>query len=162
MSHVHEEKSVYGFGDFADALEIDEARIGAGASHDHTGLVFVGELFDFVVVDALVFLAHAIGDEFVHTAAEIERVAVGEMAAVGEIHAEHGVAGLEGGHVDGYVGGGAGMGLYVGVLGAKEFLGAVNGELLDFVGVLAAAVVALSGVAFGVLVGEDGAHGLEH
>jgi hypothetical protein len=44
----------------------------------------------------------------------------------------------------------------------KSCFGAVAGQVLDDVGELAAAVVALAGIAFGVLVGEDGARGLEH
>ena len=119
-----------------DALEIDDARIGAGARDDHFWFVLVRELFDFVVVDALVFFFHAVGNEFVHAAGKIQRVAVGQMAAVREIHAQHGVAGLQRGHIYGDVRRGAGVGLHVGVLGAKQFLGAIDGQLLDFVGVL--------------------------
>ncbi len=161
MSHIHEEKGVHGLGDGGDALEVNDAGIGAGAGDDHLGFVLVGKLFDFVVVDALVILANAIGDELVHAAGKIERMAVGEVAAVGEIHAENGVAGLESGHIDADVGGGAGVGLDVGVFGAEELLGTVDGELLGFVGDFAAAVIALAGVTFGVFVGEDGAHGFE-
>ena len=76
VRHVHEEERVYGFRDFADALEIDDARIGARSRHDHFGLVFVSELFDLVVVDALVFFANSIGNEVVHAAGEIQRVTV--------------------------------------------------------------------------------------
>ena len=54
------------------------------------------------------------------------------------------------------------MRLHVGVLGAEELLGAVAGQVLDHVGELAAAVVAPSGIALGVLVGEHRAHGLQH
>ena len=54
------------------------------------------------------------------------------------------------------------MRLDVGVLGAEERLGALEGELLDDVDVLAAAVVALARVALGVLVGEPGALGFHH
>ncbi len=54
------------------------------------------------------------------------------------------------------------MGLYVGVLRAKEFLGPLARQILHDVGKLAAAVVALAGIAFGILVGEDRAHGFEH
>ena len=69
--------------------------------------------------------------------------------------------GLQQRHVGGGVGLRAGVGLDVGVLGAEELFGAVAGEVLDDVGELAAAVVALAGVAFGVFVGEDGACGFE-
>ena len=53
------------------------------------------------------------------------------------------------------------MGLDVDVIGVEELFGAGSGEVFDDVGVLAAAVVALAGVAFGVFVGEDGACGFE-
>jgi len=124
--------------------------------------VFEGEFFDFVVINALVFFFHAVGHEFVHAAGEVERMAVRQVATVGKIHAQHGVARLQGGHVDGDVCGGAGMRLDVGVFGAEQLLGAIDRELLDLVGVFAAAVVTLAGIAFGVLVGEDGAHGFEN
>jgi len=52
------------------------------------------------------------------------------------------------------------VGLDVGVVGAKEGLGPVDGELLHDVDVFAAAVPAFAGVAFGVFVGEAGALGL--
>ncbi len=54
------------------------------------------------------------------------------------------------------------MRLDVDVLGAEEFFRALAGQVLDDVGVFAAAVVALTGIAFGVLVGEDAAGGFEH
>ena len=47
--------------------------------------------------------------------------------------------------VDGHVGLGAGVRLDVGVLGAEELLGALDGQRLDHVDELAAAVVALAG-----------------
>ena len=59
-----------------------------------------------------------------------------------QVHPQHGVAGLQHGEVDGHVGLRAGVRLHVGVLGAEELLGALDGEFLDDVDVLAAAVVA--------------------
>jgi len=47
------------------------------------------------------------------------------------------------------------MRLDVGVLGAEKFLRALNGERLDDVDELAAAVIALTRIAFRVLVGEE-------
>src|SRR5260370_27416099 len=54
------------------------------------------------------------------------------------------------------------MRLDVGVYRAEEFLGAVDGELLHFVRVFAAAVVASSRIAFGVLVGKNPPHRFEN
>ncbi len=67
---------------------------------------------------------------------------------------------LEDGEIDGHVCLAAGVGLDVDVLGAENPLCAVDGQLLDDIHVLAAAVPAAARVALGVLVGEAGALGL--
>ncbi len=51
------------------------------------------------------------------------------------------------------------MGLNVGMVGAKKLLGAVARQVLGDIHKLAAAVVALAGVALGILVGQRAAHG---
>ena len=130
-------------GDLAHALEIDDARIGAGADGDHLRLVLARHLRELIVIDPLVVLAHAVVDDLEELAGEIRLVAVGQMAAVAQVHGEHLVAGLEEGEIDGHVGAAAGVGLDVGVLGAEELLGAVDGQLLDHIHVLAAAIPAL-------------------
>ena len=71
-------------------------------------------------------------------------MAVGEMAAVREVHPEHGVARLEQRQIHAHVGLGAGMRLHVGVLGAEQRLGAIDRQRFDDVDELAAAVVALA------------------
>ena len=75
--------------------------------------------------------------------------------------AEDRVARLQQRVVDGRVGLRAGVRLDVGVLGAEQRLRAVDRELLDHVDVLAAAVVALAGIALRVLVGQHAALALE-
>ena len=68
--------------------------------------------------------------------------------------------GCKRGQIDGHVGLAAGVGLDVDVLGAEELLGPVAGQVLDHVDVLAAAVVALPGIALGIFVGQHAADGL--
>src|SRR5258708_3568106 len=120
------------------------------------------QLFDFVVIDALVFLAHAVSDKFVHTPGKIQRMPVRQMTAMRQIHAQHRVAGLQRGHVHRDVRRGSRMCLHVGVLRAKQFLGAIDGQLLDLVGVFAAAVIPLARITLRVFVGEDRAHSIQH
>ncbi len=86
---------------------------------------------------------------------------MGEVAAVVEVEAHDGVAGCEGGEEDSLVGLAAGVGLDVDVVAAEELFGAIAGEIFDDVDELAAAVVALAGIAFGVFVGERGRGGGE-
>jgi hypothetical protein len=52
--------------------------------------------------------------------------------------------------------------LDVGVIGAEQLLGALDGQGFDLVHVLAATVVALARIAFGVFVGQAAALGLHH
>ena len=85
-----------------------------------------------------------------------------QVAAVREVHAEHGVARLEQRHVDRHVRLRAGMRLHVDVVGAEQRLGARDGGALGDVDELAAAVVALARIALGVLVGQHRAGGFEH
>ena len=124
--------------------------------------MLTGQLFDVVVINLLVVLAHAVGHEFVHAARKIQRVAVRQMPAVRQVHPEHDVARLERGHIHSDVRLRAGVRLHVGVCGAEELLRAVNGKLFGLVRELASAVIALARIAFGVLVGENRAHGFEH
>ena len=87
---------------------------------------------------------------------------MGEMSAVGQIEAEHDVARLQGREVDGRVGLGAGVRLHVDVIGAEDLLGAVSGQVFGHVDELAAAVVAMAGIALGVFIGKHAAHRLHH
>ena len=84
-----------------------------------------------VVVDPLVVLADAVGDDVEVLAREVERMAVRQVPAVGEVHAEDRVAGLERREEHRHVGLRARVRLHVGVLGAEERLGARDGERLD-------------------------------
>ena len=107
-------------GDGAQTGEIDDPRIGRGAADDELGLVLDREFAEAVVVDGLGVLVHPVGHDLVLFAGLIERVAVGEVAAVGEIHAEHGVAGGKHREIDRHVGLGARVGLNVGVLSSRR------------------------------------------
>jgi hypothetical protein len=87
---------------------------------------------------------------------------VGQVTAVGQAHAENGVARLQQRQIHRLVGLRAGVRLHVGVIGAKQLLDALNGQTLGHIHVFAAAVVALARIAFRVLVGQYRALGLQH
>ena len=145
----------------AEALEVDAQRVGRRAGDDELGLLLAGQCFHRVVVDGFVGI-QAVADDVEPLAAHVQRHAVGQVAAFGQAHAHDGVAGLQQREEHALVGLRAGVGLHVGELGAEQLLDAVDGQLLGHVDVLAAAVVALAGVALGVLVGQLAALGLHH
>ena len=162
VGHVHHEGSAVVVGNLGEALEVDNARVGGGASNDELGLVLLGLCRHVIEVDALGLGVKAVGDNVVELAREVRGRTVREVAAVVEGHAHDSVARLREDGLCGVVGLGARVGLDVGVGSAKELLHAVTREVLDLVDGPAAAVVAVSRKALGVLVGERGPHGLHH
>ena len=162
MRHVDHEIGADGIGDGAEARKVDDARIGRAAGDDEGRLVLMGEPLDLVIVDAVIVLAHAILHGVEPFAGQIGRRAMGEMAAGGERHADHRVAGLDQRQHDRLIGLRARMGLHIGEGAIEQPLGAVDGELLDDVDVLTAAVIALARISFGIFVGEERAGGVEH
>ena len=87
---------------------------------------------------------------------------MGQVASVGQIHAEHRVAVLTQGGVHRIVGVGAAVGLHIGVVGPKELAGPFACDILHHVHTLAAAVIALSRITFGVLVRQKRTLSLHH
>ncbi len=81
------------------------------------------------------------------------------MAAMGQIHTEHCVTGLQQGKERRQIGVGAGVGLDIGVRTAEQLTGPLPRQLLRHVHGIAASVIPLSGIALRILIGETGAHG---
>ena len=159
---VEQEQRADLVGDGAQRLRVDDARVGGGAGDDQLRPVLERQVAQRVHVDALVGLRDAVGHEPVQPARRVDRRAVGEVAALVEAQAEHGVARLEHGLVARHVGVGPRVRLHVGVRRAEQRLGPLPGELLDLVDDLVAAVVPLARVALAVLVREHRARRPQH
>ena len=162
MRHVDHQEGADLVGDGAELGEVDGARIGAASRHDHLRLVLAGQGCDLVHVDAVVLPAHGVGHHLEPLARHVDGRPVRQMSAGGEAQSHEGIAGAHHRHERGLVGGAARVRLHVGEAAAEQLLGALDGEVLGLVDVLAAAVVAVAGIAFGVLVGEHAARRLEH
>ncbi|MNF98078.1 hypothetical protein D3C84_809260 [compost metagenome] len=124
--------------------------------------MFPGQGFHFFVVEGFGFRVQAIGKCPVDLAGKIHRGAVGQVAAMGQGHAQDGVAGFKYRQENRLVGLGTGVRLHVDVFAVEQLASAFDGQVLDFIDDLAAAVVTLARIAFGVFVGEHGTLGLEH
>ena len=83
-----------------------------------------------------------------------------QVSAVRKIEPHEGVARFENGEEDRHVGLCARMGLHVGVFGSVETADALDGQRLDPIDDLAAAVITRSGISFRIFVGQHRAHGL--
>ncbi len=162
VGHVDEKRRSVVVSDPGEALEVDHAGVGAGTRYDQRGVVLLGLRGDVVVVDALRLGVEPVRDDLVQPAGVVCLGAVREVAAVGEVHAHDGVAGLGEHGLGRVVGLRARVRLHVGELAAKQALHALDGQALDLVDRPAAAVVAPAGKSLGILVGERRADGLHH
>ncbi len=98
----------------------------------------------------------------IYEAREVHGATVAEVSAVAEVEADEFVAGLEACHEYCHICLSARVRLYIGVLSSEELLYAADSEVFNLVDYLAAAIIAFSGVAFGILVCETRAHGTHH
>ena len=162
VRHVDQIERANFVGNLPHAGEVDDPRIRAAAADDQLWAFFLGELFQLVVVNRFGFFRDAVRNDLVGLAGKIQMMPVREVAAMRQVQAEDRVARLQHGGIGFHVGLRSGMRLHVGVLRAKQLLGAVARQVLDDVGKLAAAVVALARISLGIFVREHRAGGFEH
>src|ERR1044071_5321266 len=106
----------------AYALEVYRARVGRSAADNHLRVVLLRQTFELVVVYLLRLARDAVLRDLVAEAGEVQGVAVREVPAVREVHAENRVAVLQGREVDGHVRLRARVRLHVRVLRAEYLL----------------------------------------
>ena len=112
-------------------------------------------LLDLVHVDAVVVAAHAVRHRLEPAAGHVDRRAVGQVAAGGEIEAHEGVARRHQRHERRDIGGGTRMRLDVCEFTSEKLRNPFNCQIFRDVDVLAAAVIAPPRQTLGILVGED-------
>src|SRR6185295_2086266 len=133
--------------DLGEAAEVDGPGIGTGPGHHQLGVVLAAELGHLVEVNLLGVPAHAVVDDPVELAREVQVHAVGQVPAMRQVHGQQRVARLQTGEIAAHVGLGAGVRLDVGMLGPEQAADPFDGQALYDVDVFAAAVVAPAGVA---------------
>ena len=148
--------------DGAEAGKVDHPRDGRATGDDHLGLVFLGQRLDLVIVDQVVLPTHAVLDRVEPLARLVRCRAVGQVAARGQVHAQDGVARLQQRLVHPLVGLAARVGLHVGEFAVEQLFRALDGQVLGNIDELAAAIVTPTGIALGVLVGQNRALRLQH
>ena len=120
VGHVDHEERPHRAGDLRELGVVDLAGISARTSHDEFRLVLAGLLGHVIEIDTMIALPHAVRNHVVELSREIDRAAVRQVTALGQVHRQIPVARLEHGQVDGHVGLRAGVRLHVGMVAAEE------------------------------------------
>ena len=137
VSHVHHQHCAVTVGDLGQLFKIDSARVSGSTGNQQLGANLGNLLGQGIVINAAVLGRNAVGNKVVVLAAHVGGGTMGQMAALGKIHAHDGIAQVKQGKVNGQVGLCAGMGLHVGIFGTKQLAGTVNRNLLNLIHKLA-------------------------
>ena len=92
MSHIHHEQRIYAVRNGRHPFKVNDARIGAGAGDYHLGAVLFGQFFQFIIINTVRLSVNTIRNYIKIHARQIYRTAMGQMAAMRQIHAQKGIA----------------------------------------------------------------------
>ena len=162
VRHVDHEPGAHRIGNLAHARPVDHPGVGRETADQHLRLVLFRQLGHALVIDLAGIVIQAVVHGVEDLAGEIHLGPVGQVAALGQIHAQNRVAGLEQRQVNGLIGLRARVRLDICISRVVELARSFDGQLLGDVDEFAAAVVAPTGIALGVLVGQLRALGFEH
>ena len=154
VGHVDQEPGTGARRDLRHALEVDRARVGRAASDEQRGSRGAGQRLDRVVVEQARLAVHGVMVGLEPAPGEVCRGAVAQVPARCEVEAQDPISGAQQREEHRLVRLCARVRLHVGVGRAEELLCPLDGEALDDVDVLAAAVEAPPGVAFERLVAD--------
>ena len=154
MGHVDQQARVYAFGNSCHAFEVDGARIGGAAGDEQRRADLAGPGLDRVVVEQGALALHPVVMGVEPAPGEVRSGAVAQVPAGGKVKTQDPISGLQQHEEHRLVGLSPRVRLNIGVDRAEERLRALDGEALDDVDILAAAVEAVSGIAFERLVAD--------
>src|ERR1700694_628735 len=120
MRDVGEQESADLFGDLAEYLEVELARIGGGAGDDNLRPFLFCQIAHRVVADPLSLPIDLVMHRAPEDSGSADGPSVRQMAAMRERQTHQRVARLEQREVNREIRGRARVGLYVGVLGAEQ------------------------------------------
>ena len=162
VRHVDQIKGAHLVGNLAHAGKVNRPRISASPADNQLGAFPLRKLFQLVIVDGFRLFGDAVGDDLVRLAGKIQMMPVRQMSAMRQIQPQNRIARLQNRSVRFHVRLRSGVGLHIGVLRAKQFLRPVPRQVLDNIRKLAAAVITLAGISFGILIREHRAGSLQH
>ena len=162
VCHIDHQVGVDGIRDFTEFGEIEGARIGRAAGQNDLRLAGLRLVKKRVEINLGCFLVNAVLLGVEPFAGQVRCCAMRKVAACGKRHAEDRVARLQQRQEHGLVGLRTRMRLHIHERRAEQLFRTLDGECLDNIDMLAAAIIAAAGIAFGIFVGQNRALRLQN
>ena len=162
VRHVHHKNGAYLVCYATDTSVVPLAAVSTRAGNDEFGLMRASFELEVIVIHATRFFVEVIAYSVEHQTGEINGRTMTEVTAVTEVKTHEGIAGFEASHEHRHVRLRAAVRLHIHILRVVELLQALAGDVLGDIDNLATAVVAVTGVTLGVLVGQHAAHRFQY
>ena len=159
MRHIDHEKRAVFVCNFGKSFEINGPGICGRTGNEQFRTVPADHVLDLIVVDAARLRVHTVADAVIVFAGEIDAGTVRQMAAAGKIHAHERIARLQKRGVDLQICLRAGVWLHIGIGRAEQLFRAFNRNRFQYIYIITAAVISLTGVTLGVFIRQNRTHG---
>ena len=156
MRHIDHQIGAHLVGNGAKPGEIDNPRIGRAPGHDDFRLVLLCEPLDFFEVYPMIVLSYAVLNGVHPLARKVRLGPVSQVSARGQGHPEDRIARLAERDIHTQIGLRARMRLHVYISAIEKLFCPFAGQFLSDIDILAAAVIAASGISFRIFVGHHG------
>ena len=154
VRHIHHQVSIYRFGNFTKCFKIKDARVSTRSGDNHLWPVFFSEADQFLIVNGSGIFSDTIMNKIVKLSRKTGRASVGQMSAVGQVHAENCISRIYQGKVNCHIGLGPRMGLNIDISGIEQFFGPADGQFFSHIHILTPAIIPLIRISFGIFVGQ--------
>ena len=155
MGHIHHQVGVDGIGDFAELGKIEGTRIGRATSQNDLWLAGLRLVEKRIEINLRGLFINAVLLGIEPFTGQVRRGAVRQVTTCGKRHAEDRIARLQQRQEHGLVRLCAGMWLHIDESSAKQLFRTLDGKCLNNIDMLAAAIIAAAGIAFGIFIGQN-------
>ena len=152
VSHINHKYGADFVGNIRKDLEINRSGVSGRTGDQQLGLILLRHIPNLVIIDQAGLVIDIIRNNIIVLTGNISRTAVRQMAAVCKAHTHQRIAGLQERQFHSHIGLSTGMGLHIGKLRAKQFLCALDTQSFDLIHIITAAVIALTGQTFRILI----------
>ena len=152
MRHVYKKYGTDLIGYFSKLFKIDHSRISGCTGNNHFRLMLLRQGANLLIIKISLF-RNAIGHDVIKQTGKVHRGSVCQVSSRIQTHPENRVSRLANRHGYRHIGLCTGVRLYIGIFRSKKLLHSFNGNIFHLVHFQAAAIIALSGIAFRVFIG---------
>ena len=158
MRHIHKENCANLVRNLSKLFKINDSWVSRSTGNNHFRFIFLRNTKNLIIVQESLF-SYAIGHNIVKQSRKVNGGTMGQVSTGIQAHAHNGISRLADRHGYRHIGLCTGVGLHIGIFSTEELFCSFNGKSLYLINLLTASIIALSRIAFRILVCKNCSHG---